>query len=214
MERNYHYYKLYRTSYTLDVIIGRWHGISIAVKKFHALITTPATIPLFQREVLVASRLHHLNIIRVCGAVTDERIPFQIVSELLEGSVCEVITAAHLSTSYLSSFEQLSIVVQITSAIAYLHGLKPRPYVHADIRPTNALVTKDMKVKIADLGAAHLLESSKSAGPLSPQYLAPERMPPHYVAGREFETAEESDDWLSYAIVQKSQAIEKESGVR
>ena len=39
-------------------------------------------------------------------------------------------------------------------------------------------MTRDMKVKIADLGAAHLVESSKSAGPLSPQYLAPERMPP------------------------------------
>ena len=87
----------------------------------------------------------------------------------------EVIDAAHSSPRYLSHNEQLSIVVQMTSAIAYLHGLRPRPYVHVDIRPTNVLVTKDMKVKVADLGAAHLVESSKSAGP---QYLAPERMPP------------------------------------
>ena len=145
MERNYPNYTLYLTSYTLDVIIGRWHGISIAVKKFHALITTPATIPLFQREVLVASRLHHPNIIRVCGAVMEERIPFQIVSELLEGSVSELITAAHLSTSYLSSFEQLSIVVQMTSAINYLHGLKPCPYVHADIRIGSASSDQDIK---------------------------------------------------------------------
>ncbi|XP_065841878.1 uncharacterized protein [Oscarella lobularis] len=108
----------------------------------------------------------------------EDGIPFQIVSELLEGSVSEVIDAAHSSTSYLSHYEQLSIVLQMTSAIAYLHGLKPRPYVHADIRPTNVLVTRDMKVKVADLGAAHLVESSKSAGTLSRQYLAPERMPP------------------------------------
>ncbi|XP_065842006.1 uncharacterized protein [Oscarella lobularis] len=161
-----------------DVIIGHWHEIPVAVKKFHDLITTPRTIPTFQREVLTASRLHHPNIIRVCGAVMEDGIPFQIVSELLEGSVSEVIDAAHSSSCYLFHYEQLSIVVEMTSAIAYLHGLQPRPYVHADIRPTNVLVTRDMKVKVADLGAAHLVESSKSAGPLSPKYVAPERMPP------------------------------------
>ena len=163
---------------SLDVIIGRWHGMPVAVKKFHDLITTPRTIPTFQREAMTASRLHHPNIIRVCGAVMEEGIPFQIVSELLEGSVSEVVDAAHSSARYLSHYEQLSIAVQTTSAIAYLHGVQPRPYVHADIRPTNVLATRDMKVKVADLGAAHLVESSKSAGPLSPQYLAPERMPP------------------------------------
>ncbi|XP_065846086.1 uncharacterized protein [Oscarella lobularis] len=161
-----------------DVIIGHWHGMPVAVKRFHALITTRRTIPTFRREVLTASRLHHPNIIRVCGAVMEDGIAFQIVSELLEGSVSEVIDAAHSSPCYLSHYEQLCIVVQMTSAIAYLHELHPRPYVHADIRPTNVLVTRDMKVKVADLGAAHLVESSKSAGPLSPQYLAPERMPP------------------------------------
>ena len=163
---------------SLDVIIGHWHGMPVAVKKFHDLITTQRTIPTFRREVLTASRLHHPNIIRVCGAVMEDGIPFQIVSELLEGSVSEVIDAAHSSPCYLSHYEQISIVVQMTSAIAYLHGLQPRPYVHADIRPTNVLLTRDMKVKVADLGAAHLVESSKSAGPLSRQYLAPERMSP------------------------------------
>ncbi|XP_065843828.1 putative ankyrin repeat protein RF_0381 [Oscarella lobularis] len=33
----------------------------------------------------------------------------------------------------------------------------------------------------------------------------------HYVAGREFGSAEEADDWLGYAIVQKNQDVEKES---
>ena len=33
----------------------------------------------------------------------------------------------------------------------------------------------------------------------------------HFVAGREFETAEEADEWLSYLVVQKKEDIEKES---
>ena len=160
------------------MFIGHWHGIDVAVKKFHEIITTDRTIPTFQEEVLTASRLHHPNIIQVCGAIMRPGLPFQIVSELLEGSVSEVMDAAHSYGSYLSIYEQLSIAFEMTSGITYLHELHPRPYVHGDIRPTNALVTRDMKVKVADLGAAHLLNSYKSAGPLSPNYLAPERRDP------------------------------------
>ena len=77
----------------------------------------------------------------------------------------ELMDAAHSCGSYLYNYEQLSVVVDMTSAITYLHELLPRPYVHGDIRPTNALVTKDMRVKVADLGAAHLLEISRSSQP-------------------------------------------------
>ena len=152
--------------------------MDVAVKKFHDLITTERTIPLFRREVLTASRLHHPNIVRVCGAIMRPGLPFQIISELLEGSISEVMDAAHSSGSYLSNYEQLSIAVETTSAITYLHKLHPRPYVHGDIRPTNVLVTRDMRVKVADLGSAHLLDSSLSTGPMSPQYVAPERLQP------------------------------------
>ena len=104
--------------------------MDVAVKKFHELITTEGTIPLFRREVLTASRLHHPNIVRVCGAIMRPGLPFQIVSELLEGSVSEVINAAHTSDSYLSTYEQLSIAVETTSAITYLHSpsLRSRRY--------------------------------------------------------------------------------------
>ena len=149
----------------------------MAVKKFFDMITTPRSSGLFRREVQMCSRMHHPNIMTIYGAVMERGVPFQMVSELLEGSVEEVIDAAHTSDSYLTVFEQLYIAVGMTSGIAYLHQLSPRPYVHSDIRSSNVLVTQDMKVKVGDLGAAHLLASSKSVGPLSSQYLAPERMP-------------------------------------
>ena len=108
-----------------------------------------------------------------------ERVSLQLVMELLEGSVGEVIDAAHrdASGSYLTIYEQFSIAMDMTSGISYLHQARPRPYVHGDIRPSNILVARDMKVKVGDLGAAHLIESSLSAGPMSPPYLAPERTP-------------------------------------
>ncbi|XP_065842585.1 uncharacterized protein [Oscarella lobularis] len=157
------------------VSVGQWRGMTVAVKKIHDLITSQRNVAMFRREVLVCSRLHHPNIMIVCGAVMAEGAPLQIVMELLEGSVGEVIDAAHASGSYLTTYEQLSIAIDMTSGISYLHQIRPRPYVHGDIRPSNVLVARDMKVKVGDLGAAHLIESSLSAGPMSPPYLAPER---------------------------------------
>ena len=107
--------------------------------------------------------------------VMAEGSPLQIVMELLEGSVGEVIDAAHASGSYLTVYEQLSIAMDIASGISYLHQIRPRPYVHGDIRPSNVLVTRDMKVKVGDLGSAHIIQSSLSAGPMSPPYVAPKR---------------------------------------
>ncbi|XP_065844399.1 dual specificity protein kinase shkC-like [Oscarella lobularis] len=159
------------------VSVGQWRGMRVAVKKIHDLITSQRNVAMFRREVLVCSRLHHPNIMIVCGAVITEGSPLQIVMELLEGSVSEVIDAAHASGSYLTNYEQLSIAMDMTSGISYLHQIRPRPYVHGDIRPSNVLVTRDMKVKVGDLGAAYIIESSLSACPMSPPYLAPERLP-------------------------------------
>ena len=103
-----------------------------------------------------------------------EGFPLEMIMELLEGSV---ITAAHASGSYLTIYEQLCIAMGLSSGIAYLHLSRPSPYIHGDIRPSNILVAKDLKVKVGDLGAARLIQSSLSAGPLSPPYLAPERSP-------------------------------------
>ena len=66
-----------------DVLIGHWHGMNVAVKQFHELITTETTIPTFRREVLTASRLNHPKIVPVCGAIMRPGLPFQIVSEIL-----------------------------------------------------------------------------------------------------------------------------------
>ena len=159
------------------VFVSRWRGMTVAVKEIHELITNQRNMALFKQEVLVCSRLHHPNILTVCGAVMAEGIPLQMVMELLEGSVSEVIDAAHTTGSYLTIYEQLSIAIDMTSGISYLHQIRPRPYVHGDVRPSNILVTRDMKVKVGDLGTAHLIESSLSAGPVSQQYLAPERSP-------------------------------------
>ena len=133
--------------------------------------------PLCRRELSICSQLHHPHILQVYGAVMVNGTPLQLVMELMQGSVSDLIEAAHASCHYLSYREQIDLAIGSTAGIAYMHQLQPEPYVHSDIRSSNVMVTRDMVAKVGDLGASHVINSSLSVGPLSIEYVAPERMP-------------------------------------
>eukprot|EP00118_Oscarella_pearsei_P007498 m.37094 g.37094 ORF g.37094 m.37094 type:complete len:730 (+) comp32320_c0_seq2:140-2329(+) len=159
-----------------DVYVGQWLGVAVAVKEFQNLTTSKIHLQILQNEILISSQLHHPNILAVCGATFQVGATQMIVFELLEGSVGELIAAAKASGSYLTVSEQLSIVREIASVVAYLHQLLPVPYVHNGICPNNILVARDMKVKVGGLGSAHSLESSPLHCRVNQPYAAPERI--------------------------------------
>ena len=152
------------------------------MKTFHESLRLPQLVPFFMRELSISSQLHHPNIVPICGAVMEDGIPIQLVMELLQGSLSDLMKAARASRNYLGylSFrEQIDVAGDIAAAIMYMHRLRPKPYVHCDIRSTNVMITSTMVAKVGDLGASHVIDSTRSMGALSPEYLAPERMPGH-----------------------------------
>ena len=157
--------------------VGYWRGCSVAVKIFFDFLDTEYYLRLFRQEIAVCSRARHPNIVSLCGVTTENGVPLRIVTELLEGSLSDVIRAARRSKWPLSLREQIDLGLGITAGITYLHGLGPDGVLHGDIRSSNVVVTSSMEAKLCDLGAARFAEVSLSAGPLSPEYLAPERNP-------------------------------------
>ena len=130
----------------------------------------------FKQEILTLHRLRHPNVVTTYGLMMVS--PLQtIVSERLEGSLAELL---HQQSEPLNENEQIGIALDIIGAVAYLHTLQSKPYIHGDIRPTNVLLTSAMEAKLGDLGAAHRL-GSISGGPLSVLYLAPERKAPNRI---------------------------------
>ena len=123
------------------------------------------------------SKVHHPNVIVICGVTTIDNHPLQVVMERMEGSLFDVITAAHNSGQYLTFREQIDLTIGSLSGILYLHMAKPNAILHGDVRPTNTLVSSVMVAKVGDLGTAHIIGASVSAGPVSIEYIAPERMP-------------------------------------
>ena len=157
--------------------MGYWRGCPVAVKMFYEFLNTDYHLRLFQQEIAVCVRARHPNVVFLCGVTTENSIPFRIITELLEGSLSDVIKAALRSEWPLSLREKIDIALGTTAGITYLHQLGPDGILHGDIRSSNVVITSLMEAKVCDLGAARLAEMSLSAGPLSPQYLAPERKP-------------------------------------
>ncbi|XP_065838715.1 kinesin-like protein KIF13A isoform X2 [Oscarella lobularis] len=160
-----------------EVKVGYWRGCPVAVKTFFECLDTDYYLDLFKQEIAICSRARHPNIVFLCGVTTVNDTPLRIVTELLEGSLSDVIKASVRCKEPLSLREQIDLASGMTAGISYLHQLGPNGILHGDIRSTNVVVTSLMEAKICDLGAARFAQVSLSAGPLSPEYLAPERSP-------------------------------------
>lgn len=64
----------------------------------------------------------------------------------------------------LSIFQRMNIVVDVASALHYLHNLCETPVVHCDLKPSNVLLDEDLTAHVSDFGLARLLlNSSKDA---------------------------------------------------
>ena len=170
-QRSFHLFDFkFLSIFSSEVLVGNWRGCHVAVKTFYNHLRVNSYRRRLEQEVSICSQVHHPNVVSLLGVITEDKIPLSFLSELLEGSLCDVVEAAD---GELTLREQVDLSVGCSSGINYLHALH---ILHGDIRSTNVVVTPLMEAKLCDLGAARFAEaSSLSAGPLSPEYLAPER---------------------------------------
>ncbi|URE15796.1 LRR receptor-like serine threonine-protein kinase [Musa troglodytarum] len=63
-------------------------------------------------------------------------------------------------TRALSLIRRLNILIDVASALDYLHHNGPEPIVHCDIKPSNVLLDHDMVAHVGDFGLARFLNRS------------------------------------------------------
>jgi serine/threonine protein kinase len=127
-----------------------------AVIKF--LQTHTATEPEIQRrfvrEVAIAEKLHHPNIVRHydCGLHGDQIF---FAMELVDsGTLKEVL----IRRGRLPWREAVECAVQICSALSHAHQVG---IIHRDLKPANLFLSADGHVKVGDFGLARDLYSSR-----------------------------------------------------
>ena len=160
----------------VEVFVGLFYGVEVAVKNFHKLIMKGHTRDLCVQELSVCQQVRHPNIVFYYGAVMVKDTPLMLLMERLEGSLQDLIEAANRDEEGFTYREMIDLAADTAAGIAHLHEQKPLSYIHGDIRSNNVLVTKDMRAKVGDLGTTHVVGSTLTAGPVSHDYLASERM--------------------------------------
>jgi tRNA A-37 threonylcarbamoyl transferase component Bud32 len=139
----------------------------------------------FGREARAASSLNHPNIVAVYDVGTEGGRPY-VVTELLEGETLR----ATLDRGPLPYRKAVEYAIQIAQALDAAHG---KGIWHRDVKPANAFVTHDGRVKLLDFGIAKLneydrsrvgrsedvtitVEDSQSAVHGTPGYMSPEQV--------------------------------------
>lgn len=122
-----------------------------------------------QQEYNVGTKLEHKNI-RAIHRLVKHRSLFKVTSvsllmELIDGSSLE----QQLPKSHI---EAVKLFHQVALGLTHMHS---RGYVHADIKPSNILVTEDKLIKIIDLGQGCPIGTVKARIQGTPGYMAPEQ---------------------------------------
>ena len=165
--------ELGRGSYAV-VTVGIFRGLRVAVKSLHTIIISNYNRALFSREMSIASRVRHPNLVQFIGA-TKVGNPL-ILTELMSTSLYKKLQETELTNQQI-----LSIAQDVALGLNYLHLFKPQPIIHRDVSSPNVLLKPctgpaGYEAKVADYGTAKVVqaENTGTVMPGNVAYAAPE----------------------------------------
>ncbi|HUQ07311.1 MAG TPA: protein kinase [Kofleriaceae bacterium] len=155
----------------------------VAIKILHGVFRTdPIAFGRFLREARTASRSRHPRIVEMLdfGNLPDGR-PY-LVMELVDAPNL----MQRLRGAMFAPHAAVRVAQSIAEGLAAAHAVD---VVHRDVKPSNIFVAEDLSVKLADFGAAKLMNASDGLtrdGMIlgTPSYMSPEHVMGHDVDGR------------------------------
>ena len=158
-----------------EVKVGIFRGTKVAVKRLHPEIQSEYNMDLFAREMNIASRIRHPNLLQFIGATREGDL--LIVTELMPTSLRD-----ELQKNKLAHPQVIAIAIDIITGLNYLHKWRPQSILHRDVSSANVLLqplaNSQWKAKLSDYGSVNLQDHIKTANPGNPVYSAPESNTP------------------------------------
>ena len=156
------------------VQVAEFRGIKVAAKKLYKDLQSPFYHNAFIREMNMAARVRHPNLVQFIGACMDEEMI--ILLELMPTSLRKYLSD-HAPTRPSTSF-CTSVCMDVAKALNYLHLMQPDPIVHRDISCANVLLEPfpgdQWRAKVTDYGSVNLQSQLQTRNPGNPVYSAPE----------------------------------------
>ena len=139
------------------------------------LSESPEYVERFYKEGKAAAKLNHPNIVQAIDVGEAGGFHY-FVMEYVEGHTLHDELLAH---KVFSEAEALRIIIQVARALEHAHR---QGLIHRDVKPKNIMITKDGRVKLADMGLARVADDAqaaqKEAGRAfgTPYYISPEQI--------------------------------------
>ncbi|CAL8150712.1 unnamed protein product [Prunus armeniaca] len=132
-------------------------GIDVAVKVFSLQLDD--AFRSFDRECEMLRNIRHRNLIKIISCCSELDFKALVLNYMSNGSLEKWL---YSQSSSLNILQRLNIMIDVASALEYLHHGYSIPIVHCDMKPSNILLDDDMVAHVADFGIAKLLSGGDS----------------------------------------------------
>ncbi|CAI8608355.1 unnamed protein product [Vicia faba] len=130
----------------------------------------------FDAECNSMRNLRHRNLVKIISSCSNLDFKSLVMEFMSNGSVDKWLYSDNYCLNFL---QRLNIMIDVASALEYLHHGSSIPVVHCDLKPTNVLLDENMVAHVSDFGIAKLMDEGQSKthtntlatiGYLAPEY--------------------------------------------
>ncbi|XP_019261214.1 PREDICTED: probable LRR receptor-like serine/threonine-protein kinase At3g47570 [Nicotiana attenuata] len=132
-------------------------GTPLAAKVFN--VQLEGAFKSFDTECEMLRNLRHRNLTKVITSCSN--LDFRaLLLEYMPNGTLEKWLYSH--NFFLDLLQRLDIMIDVASAMDYLHSGYSTPVVHCDLKPSNILLDQDMVSHVSDFGIAKLLGAGEA----------------------------------------------------
>ncbi|WCJ30095.1 Receptor kinase-like protein Xa21 [Euphorbia peplus] len=126
-------------------------GMFVAVKVFN--LDSERAIKSFDVECEVLRTIRHRNLVKIITSCCTTELK-ALVMEFMPNWSLEKWLYSH--NYFLDTLQRLNIMIDVASALEYIHHGTAELIVHCDLKPSNVLLDEDMVAHVSDFGIAKL----------------------------------------------------------
>ncbi|KAI9083703.1 hypothetical protein K1719_034292 [Acacia pycnantha] len=132
-------------------------GVIVVFKIFN--FDSEALSRSFEVECDTMRKVRHRNLVRIISSCSNDDFKCLIMEFIPNGSLEKWLYSHNYCLDFL---QRLNIMINIASALEYLHHGLTTPIVHCDLKPSNILLDDNMVAHVSDFGIAKFLDEGKS----------------------------------------------------
>ncbi|RHN41175.1 putative protein kinase RLK-Pelle-LRR-XII-1 family [Medicago truncatula] len=132
-------------------------GEMIAVKVID--LQSEAKSKSFDAECNAMRNLRHRNLVKIISSCSNLDFKSLVMEFMSNGSVEKWLYSNNYCLNFL---QRLNIMIDVASALEYLHHGSSIPVVHCDLKPSNVLLDENMVAHVSDFGIAKLMDEGQS----------------------------------------------------